>query len=71
MNMMGNFGGMLGPLVVGFILSASKPTPDAPPTLQGWTTAFLAAAAVYAVGAIAWIFIDPVTPLETAEERAA
>ena len=65
MNMMGNFGGMLGPLVVGFILASSKPAPDAPPTMQGWTTAFLVAAAIYAIGAVAWLFIDPVTPLES------
>lgn len=71
MNMMGNFGGMLGPLVVGLILNASKATPDSAPTMEGWTTAFLVAAAVYAVGAIAWMFIDPVTPIETEEEALA
>lgn len=64
MNMMGNFGGMLGPLVVGYILFASKVTPDAAPTLAGWTAAFLVAAGVYWIGAIAWLFIDPVTPIE-------
>jgi len=64
MNMMGNLGGAVGPLVVGYILTNSKVTPDAPPTLEGWTTAFLVAAAVYGVGAVAWLFIDPVTPLE-------
>lgn len=64
MNMMGNFGGMLGPLVVGFILSASKLTPTSAPTMAGWTMAFLVAAVIYWIGAIAWVFIDPVTPLE-------
>ena len=64
MNMMGNLGGAVGPVVVGYILNSTKVSVDAPPTLQGWTTAFLVAAAIYGVGAIAWLFIDPVTPLE-------
>jgi nitrate/nitrite transporter NarK len=64
MNMMGNLGGAVGPVVVGYILASSKVTPDSPPTLQGWTMAFLVAAVIYWAGAIAWLFIDPVTPLE-------
>jgi ACS family glucarate transporter-like MFS transporter len=64
MNMMGNLGGAVGPVVVGYILNSTKISADAPPTAQGWTTAFLVAAAIYGVGAIAWLFIDPVTPLE-------
>ncbi|MBL9212667.1 MAG: hypothetical protein JNL92_19555, partial [Opitutaceae bacterium] len=50
------------------ILASSKISPDAAPTMAGWTMAFLVAAAIYVVGAIAWLFIDPVTPLE---ERGA
>jgi ACS family glucarate transporter-like MFS transporter len=69
MNMMGNLGGALGPVVVGYILDRAKPAVGAPPTLEGWTLAFFVAAAIYAVGAVAWIFIDPVTPLESAEKR--
>jgi ACS family glucarate transporter-like MFS transporter len=68
MNMMGNFGGALGPVIVGYILNSTKVSAAAPPTLHGWTTAFLLAAAIYVVGAVSWIFIDPVTPLERAEE---
>ena len=64
MNMMGNLGGAMGPVVVGYILSSTKVTADSPPTLEGWTTAFLVAAAIYGVGAVAWLFIDPVTPLD-------
>lgn len=64
MNMMGNLGGAVGPVVVGYILASSKVSPDAAPTMEGWTLAFLVAAAIYVVGAIAWLFIDPVTPLE-------
>lgn len=68
MNMMGNLGGAIGPVVVGYILNATKPSADAPPTLEGWTLAFFVAAAVYIVGAISWLFIDPVTPLEETEK---
>jgi MFS transporter, ACS family, glucarate transporter len=64
MNMMGNLGGAVGPVVVGYILESTKISATAPPTLEGWTRAFLVAAAIYFVGAIAWVFIDPVTPLE-------
>lgn len=71
MNMMGNFGGALGPLAVGYILDSTKVSAEAPPTLEGWTTAFLVAAGVYFVGAIAWLFIDPVTPLERPDEVPA
>lgn len=71
MNMMGNFGGMLGPLAVGFILSSSKPAPDAPPTMEGWITTFIVAAIFYFIGAIAWLFIDPVTPLEERDRQHA
>jgi MFS family permease len=55
MNMMGNFGGMAGPLVVGLILQA---------THRDWHLAFLASSVIYFLGAVCWIFIDPVTPLE-------
>ena len=68
MNMMGNFGGAIGPVAVGYILNSTKVSADAPPTLQGWTTAFLVAAAIYVVGAVSWMFIDPVTPLESTEK---
>lgn len=71
MNMMGNLGGAIGPLVVGYILNASKASPGAPPTMQGWTTAFLLAAGIYVVGAISWMFIDSVTPLEAAEHHGS
>lgn len=68
MNMMGNLGGAVGPVAVGYILNSTKTAADAPPTIAGWTTAFLVAAAVYAIGAISWIFIDPVTSLENYSE---
>jgi len=55
MNMMGNFGGMVGPLVVGMVLSATN---------RDWHLAFLISAIIYSLGAVCWLFIDPVTPLE-------
>ena len=55
MNMMGNFGGVAGPIAVGYILQA---------TAHNWALTFYVSAAVYLVGAILWLFIDPVTPLD-------
>ena len=63
MNMMGNIGGAAGPAVVGYILDRGRPTVDALPSLASWSTTFTIAAAVYGVAAVAWIFIDPVTPI--------
>jgi MFS transporter, ACS family, glucarate transporter len=64
MNMMGNLGGAVGPVVVGYILTSTKLSADAPNTPEGWRLAFLVAAAIYGIGATAWLFIDPVTPLD-------
>lgn len=55
MNMMGNFGGMAGPFVVGQILYH---------TAQNWQLAFAVSSVIYFLGGICWLFIDPVTPLE-------
>ena len=55
MNMMGNFGGMAGPLVVGLVLQY---------TARDWQLAFLISSIIYFMGAICWLWIDPVTPLE-------
>lgn len=55
MNMMGNFGAMASPLVVGYILSL---------THRDWQLTFAVSAAIYFLGAVCWLFIDPVTPLE-------
>ncbi len=58
MNMLGNVGGMTGPIVVGYILNPQNPA------AQNWQLAFLIFAVVYFLGAICWLFLDPVTPLE-------
>lgn len=55
MNMMGNFGGMAGPLVVGWVLTA---------TGRDWHQVFIVTSIIYSLGAFCWLFIDPVTPLE-------
>jgi MFS family permease len=55
MNMIGQAGGTLCPIAVAYILKHTD---------GNWNVAFWAAAAAYAVGAVCWLFIDPVTPLE-------
>ncbi|MBI4323871.1 MAG: MFS transporter [Chloroflexi bacterium] len=55
MNMMGNAGGALGPVVVPLVLKAAH---------DNWNVNFTVFAAVYFLGALCWLFIDPVTPLE-------
>ena len=55
MNMLGNFGGMAGPIVVGYVLDLTN---------RNWQLTFAISAVIYFLGAICWLFIDPVTPLE-------
>jgi len=55
MNMLGNFGGMAGPVVVGYVLDLTN---------RDWRLVFLISSVIYFLGAICWLFIDPVTPLE-------
>ena len=54
MNMMGNFGAFLSPIVTGYVVERTG----------SWTASFHFAAAVYVVGAFCWLALDPVTPLE-------
>ena len=49
MNTSGNLGGLIGPLVVGVMVER----------WQSWTYPFYVTAAVYAMGALAWLWIDP------------
>jgi nitrate/nitrite transporter NarK len=49
MNTFGNLGGLVGPLVVGYMVER----------WQSWTYPFYVTAAVYVVGALAWLAIDP------------
>lgn len=61
MNMMGNFGGMAGPLVVGWVLTL---------TGRDWHQVFVVTSIIYSLGAFCWLFIDPVTPLEKEQAEA-
>ena len=55
MNMMGNFGGGLAAIVIGYILAWSN---------HNWNVALYVAAGVYFLGTFCWLVIDPVTPIE-------
>ena len=62
MNMMGNLGGAAGPIVVGYLLKA---------TGQNWALVYELSAGALLIGAICWLFIDPVTPLAPVDEPCA
>jgi MFS family permease len=62
MNMMGNLAGGLAPVAVGYILKFSG---------HNWSIVFWVSAAIYVLGALCWMGIDPVTPLERSETEAA
>jgi len=49
MNTFGNLGGFLGPLVVGFAVGR----------WNSWTLPFYISSAVYALGALCWLLVDP------------
>ncbi|MCC7496692.1 MAG: MFS transporter [Bryobacterales bacterium] len=57
MNMMGNAGGAVAPVVVGYLLSLGQ---------QNWPLTFYISAGIYFAGVFAWYFIDPVTPMKGA-----
>jgi MFS transporter, ACS family, glucarate transporter len=58
MNMVGNIGGALSPLAVGYILTWYP---------GNWTATFYVSSAIYLIGAVCWLFIDAHTPLGDAE----
>jgi len=58
MNMMGNLGGAVSSYVIGMLLKK---------TGQDWSVAFYMSSGVFALGAICWLFIDPVTPMDEPE----
>ena len=70
MNMMGNFGGMAGPAVTGAVLAATTTMTSAGVAVKNWEVVFAISAAIYFLGAICWLFIDPVTPLEAKKTAA-
>jgi len=54
MNMLGNIGGFISPIVIGYIVEIT----------HHWTLAFYLTGAVYLIGALFWLLLDPATPLE-------
>jgi dipeptide/tripeptide permease len=54
MNMMGNLGGFLAPIVTGYILDRTG----------NWHLVFTISSAAYLLGAVSWLLLDPVTPLD-------
>ena len=55
MNMMGNLAGGTAPVVAGYILNATN---------NNWLIPIYVMGAVYFIGVLCWLAIDPVTPLE-------
>jgi len=55
MNMMGNAGGAVTPMIVPVVLKMTN---------DNWHANFWVFAGIYLLGALCWVFIDPVTPLE-------
>jgi MFS transporter, ACS family, glucarate transporter len=56
MNTLGNLGGLVGPIVVGIAVDR----------WQSWTFPFYVTAVVYTCGALAWLAIDPLSPIHAA-----
>lgn len=57
MNMWGNIGGALAPLVIGYILHWTN---------ANWNLTFYVSAVIYLLGIVCWAFMDPVTPIAEA-----
>ena len=55
MNMWGNIGGALAPLMIGYILQWTN---------SNWNLTFYVSAAIYLMGIVCWALLDPVTPVE-------
>jgi len=54
MNMMGNLGGFVAPIATGYILDLTG----------SWQLVFTISSVVYLLGAVSWMLLDPVTPLD-------
>jgi ACS family glucarate transporter-like MFS transporter len=55
MNTLGHLGGSVAPAITGLLLSLSG---------NAWNVALYSSALIYAAGAVCWVFIDPVSPLD-------
>jgi MFS transporter, ACS family, glucarate transporter len=58
MNMMGNIGGAVSPMAIGYMLRWTN---------HNWDITFYVSAAVYFMGSFFWLLMDPVTPLDEEE----
>jgi len=58
MNMVGNIGGALSPLAIGYILTW---------TSGNWALTFYLSSAIYLLGGLCWLFIDAHTPITQKE----
>jgi MFS transporter, ACS family, glucarate transporter len=59
MNMMGNIGGFVSPIVCGYIVKQTG----------NWNLAFYVTAGAYLLGALCWLGMDPVTPLKEQDRQ--
>lgn len=59
MNMMGNLGGFVSPIVLGYIVGGTG----------NWNLTFYVTAVIYVGGALCWWFLDPTTPLEKPDKE--
>lgn len=69
MNMMGNFGGMVGPAATGLVLAATATMTSGGVATKNWELVFAISSSIYFLGAICWLFIDPVTPLDEPKNK--
>jgi ACS family glucarate transporter-like MFS transporter len=58
MNMTGNFGGVVFPVVTAFVLTHFG---------NNWNLVFYTSAISYVFAALLWMWIDPVTPIQKPE----
>jgi MFS family permease len=81
MNMAGQIGGAVGMLAVPYVINFMKTVyhlnnsvngvtaaPDPALLLHFWTVVFCISAAIYFIGGLCWLGIDPVTPVSKGEE---
>jgi hypothetical protein len=61
MNMWGNVGGALSPLAIGYILKLTD---------NNWNITFYVSGAIYLLGILFWMLLDPVTPIEDSAATA-
>jgi MFS transporter, ACS family, glucarate transporter len=59
MNMVGNFGGFFSPIILGYVVGRTG----------DWNITFYVTAGLYALGAMCWWAVDPVTPFEEQRRR--